>query len=115
MMKKVGLFIIGLIALMVVLANVGPLISLAICAAILYFTFRQFMKSESKGVKIAWAIISIVMLMATVSHFPAIIGLVAAYILYLVYKKWNKKDEVIVEDTDPFMNFERQWKDLNNY
>ena len=51
MMKKVGLFIIGLIALMVVLANVGPLISLAICAVILYFTFRQFMKSESKGVK----------------------------------------------------------------
>ena len=114
MMKKVGLFIIGLIALMVVLANVGPLISLAICALILYFTFRQFMKSESKGAKIAWAIISIVMLGVTVSHFPAIIGLVGAYILYLVYKKWNKKDEVIVEDADPFMNFEKQWKDLKH-
>ena len=74
------------------------LISLAICVAILYFTFKQFMKSESKGGKIAWAIISIVMLMAAVSHFPAIMGLVAAYILYLVYKKWNEKDEVIVEE-----------------
>ena len=115
MMKKVGLFIIGLIALMVVLANVGPLISLAICSIILYFTFRQFMKSESKVAKITWAIISIVMLMAAVSHFPALLGLVAAYILYLVYKKWNKKDEMIVEDADPFMNFERQWKDLNNH
>lgn len=115
MMKKVGLFIIGFIALMVVLANVGPLISLAICAVVLYLTFRQFMKSESKGAKIAWAIISIVMLMVTISHFPAILGLVAAYILYLVYKHWNKKDEVIVEDADPFINFERQWKDLNNY
>lgn len=115
MMKKVGLFIIGLIALMVVLANVAPLISLTICAVILYFTFRQFVKSESKGAKIAWAIISIVMLMATISHFPAIIGLVAAYILYLVYKKWNKKEEVIIENEDPFMNFERQWKDLNKY
>ena len=114
MMKKVGLFIVGLIALMIVLANVGPLISLAICALILYFTFRQFVKSESKGAKIAWAILSIVMLMATVSHFPAIIGLVGAYILYLVYKKWNKKDEVIVEDADPFTNFEKQWKDLHH-
>ena len=114
MMKKVGLFIIGCIALMVVLANVGPLISLAISAVVLYFTFRQFVKSESKGAKITWAIISIFMLVATVSHFPAIVGLVAAYILYLVYKKWNKKDEVIVEDADPFMNFEKQWKDLNH-
>lgn len=115
MMKKVGLFIIGFIALMVVLANVGPLISLAICTVVLYFTFRQFMKSESKGAKIAWAIISTVMLIAAVSHFPAIVGLVAAYILYLVYKKWNQKDEGIIEDADPFMNFERQWKDLNHY
>ena len=115
MMKKVGLFIIGLIALMIVLANVGPLISLAICAVSLYFTFKQFMKSESKGGKIAWAIISIVMLMAAVSHFPAILGLVGAYILYLVYKKWNEKDVVVVEDSDPFINFERQWKDLNNH
>ena len=115
MMKKVGLFIIGLIALMVVLANVGPLVSLAICTVILYFAFRQFMKSESIGAKIAWAIISIIMLMAAVSHFPAIVGLVAAYILYLVYKKWRKADNVVVEDADPFMNFERQWKDLNNH
>lgn len=113
-MKKFGLLIIGLIALMVVLANVGPLISLAICLVILYFGFKQFMKSESKVAKIGWAIISIIMLMATVSQFPAILGLIAAYILYLVYKKWNEKDEVIVEDADPFMNFERQWKDLNN-
>lgn len=115
MMKKVGLLIIGLIALLIVLANVGPLISLSICAIILYFTFRQFIKSESKGAKIAWAIISIVMLMATISHFPAILALAAAYILYLVYKKWDKRDEGMVENVDPFMNFERQWKDLNKY
>jgi lia operon protein LiaI len=113
-MKKFGLFIIGLIALLVVLANVGPLISLAICLVVLYFGFKQFMKSESKGAKIAWAIISIIMLMAAISHFPAILGVVAAYVLYIVYKKWNEKDEVVVEDADPFMNFERQWKDLNN-
>jgi lia operon protein LiaI len=114
-MKKFGLFIIGLIALMVVLANVGPLISLAICLVVLYFCFKQFMKSESTGARIAWAIISIIMLMSAISHFPAVLGLVAAYVLYLVYKKWNKKNEVIVEDSDPFINFERQWKDLNNH
>ena len=55
-MKKFGLFIVGLIALFLLLANVGPLISLAICLAILYFGFKQFMKSESTGAKIAWGI-----------------------------------------------------------
>ncbi|MFJ8258850.1 flagellar basal body rod protein [Peribacillus asahii] len=112
-MKKFGLFLVGLIALMVVLAQVGPLISLALCLVILYFGFKQYVKAESKGAKISWAILSIIMLMVSISHFPAVIGLVAAYILYLVYKKWKEEDEVVVEQADPFMNFERQWQELN--
>lgn len=104
---------VGLIALVVVLANVGPLIGMSICLIVLFFSMKQFIKSESKGAKIAWAIISLIMLLATISHAPAILGLVAVYILYLVYKKWNEKDEVLIENTDPFYNFERQWNDLN--
>lgn len=112
-MKKFGLFLVGVIALMVVLANVGPLISLALCLVILYFGFRQYVKAESTGAKVAWAILSIIMLMVSISHFPAIIGLVAVYILYVVYKKWKEEDKVVVEQADPFMNFERQWQELN--
>ncbi|MFA1712153.1 flagellar basal body rod protein [Peribacillus frigoritolerans] len=113
-MKKFGLFIIGLIALFLLLANVGPLISLAICLAILYFGFKQFMKSESTGAKIAWGSVSIIVLIVSISHIPAILGLVAAYVLYLVYKKWNENDEsASSKESDPFSNFEREWKELN--
>lgn len=112
-MKKFGLFIIGFIALMVLLANVGPLISLAVCLVILYFGFKQFMKSESTWAKIAWGTISIIVLITAVSHVPAILGLVAAYVLYVVYKKWQQNDEEVKEESDPFTNFEKQWKDLN--
>ncbi|AMM94385.1 flagellar basal body rod protein [Peribacillus simplex] len=112
-MKKFGLFIVGLIALFMLLANVGPLISLAICLAILYFGFKQFMKSESTGAKIAWGSISLIVLVVAISHIPAILGLVAAYVLYLVYKKWNENDENVSKETDPFSNFEREWKELN--
>ncbi|MED3996281.1 flagellar basal body rod protein [Peribacillus frigoritolerans] len=113
-MKKFGLFIVGLIALFLLLANVGPLISLAICLAILYFGFKQFMKSESTGAKIAWGSVSIIVLIVSISHIPAILGLVAAYVLYLVYKKWNENDEsTSSKESDPFSNFEREWKELN--
>jgi len=51
--------------------------------------------------------------MASVSHVPAILGLVAAYIVYLVYKKWNGETKVVEkESSDPFTNFEKQWANL---
>ncbi|KWW20672.1 MULTISPECIES: hypothetical protein [Bacillaceae] len=112
-MKKFGLFIVGLIALFVLLANVGPLIGLAICLAILYFGFKQFMKSDSTGAKVAWGSVCVIVLIVSISHIPAILGLVAAYVLYLVYKKWNDNDENASTENDPFSNFEREWKDLN--
>lgn len=113
MMKKAGLIIIGGIAAIIALTNVGPLISLIICLAILYYSFKQLLKSENTGAKITWAIIVLVALMASVSHVPAILGLVAAYIVYLVYKKWNgDKKTVNEESSDPFTNFEKQWANL---
>ena len=113
MMKKAGLIIIGGIAAIIALTNVGPLISLIICLAILYYSFKQLLKSENTGAKITWAIIVLVALMASVSHVPAILGLVAAYIVYLVYKKWNGETKVVDEESsDPFTNFEKQWANL---
>lgn len=113
MMKKAGLIIIGGIAAIIALANVGPLISLVICLAILYYSFKQLLKSDNTGAKITWAIIVLVALMASVSHVPAILGLVAAYIVYLVYKKWNGDQKTVSEESsDPFTNFEKQWANL---
>lgn len=112
-MKKFGLLTVGLIALCILLANVGPLISLAICLVILYFGFKQFMKSNTNGAKIAWGIASFIFLIIAVSQIPAILGLVAAYVLYLVYKKWNEEDDVGTKESDPFSDFDREWKELN--
>jgi lia operon protein LiaI len=52
--------------------------------------------------------------MASIHNAPAIIGVVAAYVLYLVYKNWNSsKKTVVKEESDPFVNFEKQWNELN--
>ena len=91
---------------------VGLLVSLAL----LYFIYKQFLKAESTGGKIALGIIGGILLMASISNAPAIIGVVAAYILYLVYKNWNSsKNTIIKEESDPFVNFEKQWNELKNY
>ncbi|WP_110928245.1 lmo0954 family membrane protein [Bacillus massiliglaciei] len=111
-MKKFGLFMIGLIALIILIANAGPLISLAICLTILYYAFKQFMKSETTGGKIAWGIISLIVLSMAVSHAPAILGIAAALLLYYVYKKWNEEEKRVNQDEDPFVNFEKEWKEI---
>nr|WP_309100405.1 flagellar basal body rod protein [Fredinandcohnia onubensis] len=115
-MKKFGLFILGGIAAIVLLSQVGPLIGLAISLAILYFAFKQFMKTDSTLGKVLWAIVGVIALIASASNAPAILGVVAAYILYVVIKNWKKgKKEVVSESTDPFTNFERQWAELNKH
>ncbi|MEI2665282.1 lmo0954 family membrane protein [Rossellomorea sp. LJF3] len=114
-MKKVGLLLAGGIAAIVLLANLGPIVGLAISLLIMYYSFKSFVKTDSTGKKILWALIGLAAFSATVSNFPAIIGLVALYVLYVIYKNW-KKEEVIVEESssDPFTNFEREWSQLKN-
>jgi lia operon protein LiaI len=113
-MKKLGLIVLGGIAAFVLLANLGPMIGLAICSVILYFAFKEFVKTDSTFKKVLWIAIGLITLSALVSNLPAIIGIVAAYVLYVVYKKWNtQKNEVVVEKNDPFTNFENEWNELN--
>lgn len=114
-MKKFGLFLIGGLAALVLLSNLGSIIGLAISILILYLVFKQFLKANSTLGKIAWGILGLIILAASATNVPAILGIAAAYILYLVYKKWNetKAVEVKVEDNDPFLNFEKQWSELN--
>ncbi|RSD26742.1 flagellar basal body rod protein [Mesobacillus subterraneus] len=113
-MKKFGLLVAGFIAAMVLISNLGPLVGLGVSLLVLYFVVKQFLKTDSTAAKIGWGIAGFIILVATASNVPAILGIAAAYVLYLVYKNWDKKDETIHEESDPFVNFEKQWAQLNN-
>ncbi|MFE8701414.1 flagellar basal body rod protein [Cytobacillus sp. FJAT-54145] len=112
-MKKFGLLLVGGISALVLLANLGPMVGLIVSLAILYFIIKQFLKTDSTGWKIGLGILGFIILMASISNAPAIVGIVAAYILYVVYKKWNQEKTVVKDGNDPFQNFEKQWSELN--
>lgn len=115
-MKKFGLVVAGGIAAIVLLANLGSMLGLLFSLVILYLVFKQFLKADSTWAKIGWGVIGLIALMISASNAPAILGVVAAYVLYLVYKNWNKSKTVVEESSDdPFTNFEKQWSQLNNY
>jgi lia operon protein LiaI len=112
-MKKFGLLVAGGIAAIILLSTIGPMVGLLVSLLLLYFIFKQFLKAETIGKKIGLGIIGLIVLMASLHNAPAIIGVAAAYVLYLVYKKWNQnKHTRVKEESDPFANFERQWNDL---
>jgi len=114
-MKKFGLLAAGGIAALVLISNLGPLIGLAVSLLVLYFILKQFLKANSTAAKIAWGMAGFIILMATASNVPAIIGIAAAYVLYLVYKNWDKKEQPVSKEyDDPFINFEKQWEQLKN-
>ncbi|MFD1739845.1 flagellar basal body rod protein [Bacillus salitolerans] len=112
-MKKFGLLLLGGVAAIILLANVGPLVGLVISLAIMYYAFKGFMKTNSTVSKVFWAIFGLIAFAATASNVPAIVAVVAAYVLYIVYKKLKQTDEVMVEKNDPFTNFEKEWAKLN--
>jgi lia operon protein LiaI len=112
-MKKFGLLIAGGIAAIILLNTIGPMVVLFVSLALLYFLFKQFLKARSTGGKIGLGIIGFIVLMSSIHHAPAIIGVVALFVLYLVYKKWNENKYTFVkEEPDPFVNFEKQWNEL---
>lgn len=113
-MKKFFLLLAGGLAGIVLLATIGPMIGLAISLVLLYFIYKKFLKTESTGWKIGLIIIGFIVLAAAIHNIPALIGVGAAYVLYLVYKKWHfNKKTVVKKETDPFINFEKQWNELN--
>ena len=114
-MKKFGLLVVGGIAAIVLLHNLAPMVAMVISLAILYFVVKRFLLTDSILMKIGWGIIGFAALMASASNVPAVLGIAAAYILYVVYKKWNESKVVIKEKNDPFVNFEKQWSELNKY
>ncbi|RDI42294.1 flagellar basal body rod protein [Falsibacillus pallidus] len=111
-MKKIGLLLVGGIAGIVLLTHVGPLVGLAVSLVILYYAFKRFMRADSTFKKILWASIGVIALLASASNVPAILGIAAAWVLFLVYKNWNGQKENRTDKHDPFANFEREWAQL---
>ncbi|MCM3162481.1 flagellar basal body rod protein [Metabacillus litoralis] len=116
-MKKFGLLLLGGVAVAILLSNLAPMIALGLSLLILYYSYKGFIKTESKFNKVVLAIVGVIALFASASNLPAILGFVAAYVIYVVYKNWNKSSKkTIKEDSDPFTNFEKEWNDLKgNY
>jgi lia operon protein LiaI len=112
-MKSFGLLLAGGLAALILLNTIGPLVGLLVSIVVLYFIYKQFLKTESTGWKIGLIIIGLVVLSATIVHIPALIGVGAAYVLYLVYKQWNSnKKGVVKNNNDPFVNFDKQWNEF---
>lgn len=117
-MRNFLLFIGGLIALFILIVNLGPMVLLGLSIWLLYIIFKRFVKSDSTAGKIGWIILGLFVLGIGLSNIYAILGIAAAYVLYVIIKKWKKEESepvsYVVDNDDPFTNFERQWAELNN-
>jgi len=110
-MNKFWLILIGVVAAIVALSNIGSLLALVISVAIMYYTTKWFLKTDSVAKKILWGSIAVLSGLSAVANVPAILGVIALYVLYVIYKKWN--DNPQRKSKDPFVNFEKQWNELN--
>lgn len=113
-MKKFGLFMLGAIAAIVALANLGSLLGLAVSALLVYWGVTNYVKVSSMWPKILWASIALIGLLTAVANVPAFFGLLAIVVIYFVIKKWKEEPVVLeAESNDPFTNFEKQWNELS--
>src|SRR5690625_4800692 len=117
-MKKFMLFVAGLIALLVLLANLGPMAFLGLGIWLLYIFFNQFIKSDSTARKFGLVIVGLFLIRIVLCSIYAVLGIVAAYGLSLIYKNWKNDDSdpvvASMKDDDPFTNFEHEWAELNH-
>lgn len=117
-MRHFLFFVGGLAAGTVLILNLGPMILLGVSIWLLYLIFKQFMKASSIGAKIIWIILGLIVLSISLSNIYALIAIVAGFLLYWIYKNWNKENPVVSTSTnqnnyDPFMNFENEWKEIS--
>lgn len=114
-MKKFGLAILGIVATIVVLSNVGSIVALAISALIAFAGFHYYRKTDSVLLKLFWGVVLLVGLLTAIANIPAFIGILALLGVYYVWREWNSgknKDITTNHSSDPFVNFERQWEEI---
>ncbi|MCR2820882.1 lmo0954 family membrane protein [Lederbergia panacisoli] len=116
-MKKFLLITAAVILAIIALSSVGHIVGLAISLFIVYFSYKQFMATNSTVGKIIWAIIGLIGFSGLLGSLPALAGIAAIYILYTGYKNWDRNKEtppVVNNEEDPFKGFEREWEKLKN-
>ncbi|BAQ09719.1 hypothetical protein OXB_1247 [Bacillus sp. OxB-1] len=113
-MKKFGLIVLGIIAGIVVLTNLGSMLGLAFSVLIAYAGFHHLQKSESTLSKLFWGGVLLIGLLTAITNVPAFFGIIALIGVLYVLRKWkgSENSNVIAETSDPFDNFERQWKEI---
>lgn len=115
-MKKFLLFMGGFFAALVALTLAAPIISLLFSGILIALGMHFYIASQSIVSKIIWFTVGVIGVLSAVLNIPAIIGLAAIAIIYVIYKNWNG-DKIIfskIEENvnDPFTNFEKEWSHL---
>ncbi|UZN00477.1 ABC transporter permease [Lysinibacillus sp. MHQ-1] len=117
-MRKFLLLTGGVIAACVALALIGPLAGLLFSGLFVALGMHFYMASKSNFGKIFWFAVGLIGILSAVSNIPAMIGLAAIAIVYVIYKKmeWrrSKKSQQlkVKKEEDPFTNFEKEWSNL---
>ncbi|TFD99592.1 ABC transporter permease [Jeotgalibacillus salarius] len=106
-MNKFWLTVIGITAAIVALSNLGSIVGLAVSLVITYIGVKGYFSSRKTWLKVVFASVAIIAGLSAVLNVPAILGVIAVYVLYVVWKKWNNSEAV-----SDFSYFEKQWQDL---
>lgn len=114
-MKKLLILITGAIAVIIALSFSGPLIGLAFSGLLIYLAMHYYVKTNSVISKVFWIFIGLIGALTAITNVPALIGLAAITIAYLLYKKWKNEDISLnsLKEEDPFTNFESEWAKLS--
>lgn len=117
-MKKLVLCSIGVVAAIIVLANLHSIIGFAIAAFIGYVGLYLYRKSKDRFGRFFWGAVIVLSIFAVLSNISAVIGIAAIIVILYIWKEWpndeKKKSKVIThkQSEDPFVNFERQWHEI---
>ena len=106
-MNKFWMTVIGIIAGIIALSNLGPIIGLAFSGFIIYIGVHYYLKSISTAAKVWWGFVAVVGALSAVSNVPAIIGVLAIAVVWYIYKNWNEETSAAPVKNDPFTNFEK--------
>ncbi|MCP1144201.1 ABC transporter permease [Lysinibacillus endophyticus] len=115
-MKKLLILLAGGIAAIVALSLTGPLLGFAFSALLVFAGMHYYVKSKSTISKIFYVVLGLIGVFSAISNIPALIGLGALAVIYVLYKKWNNEEvsfsNVTIKEDDPFTNFENEWAKL---
>lgn len=89
---------------------------LAFARLFIFLGMHYYVKTNSVVSKVLWIFVGMLGIMMAASNIPALVGLAAIILLYVIYKKWKDEDVSFStkEEDDPFTNFENEWSKIQN-